>query len=55
VGCEVLAKAGLDSSDIDLLEINEAFGPFFAVKKKPAINAGLKNKLSAYPGLEVIL
>jgi acetyl-CoA acetyltransferase len=32
---KVLAKAGLDSSDIDLIEINEAFGPFFCGKKSP--------------------
>ena len=30
-------------------------GPFFAVKKKPAINAGLNNKLRAYQRLEIIL
>ena len=32
-GHKVIAKAGLDNSNIDLSEINAALGPFFTAKK----------------------
>ena len=52
---KVLAKAGLDSSDSDLIEINEAFGPLFLRQKKARNKCGLSIKPRVYQSLEVIL